>query len=212
MKNKVLVIFIIIIMIFLCHMLTKETYSFDYDNYDYTLFFNEDKNILTEDIKKYISDIDYIIYYNSNYELYDKLNNNYDFMVNFAIDYIVNNIDRYQDDIVLLDNYTYYDKYYNKITTNKYINIDKIYDITYKYFNVKDFIILNKNTNIINNYIALASSNYKNNYLKVKDVSLSINNDDIVCYVRYENNDSNYIYKFKNYNNVLKLENVGVSK
>ena len=211
MKNKYLILLTIIITLIIIHLNNKGTYSYEDTSFDYNLFYKEDDNELANDIKKYISDIDYIIYNNSNYEVYNNLNDNYEFMVNFAIDYIDKYLDKFKDDIVYLDNYTYYDKYYHELSTNKYISIDKLYDITDKYFNMKDFVILNDNVHIVNNYIALTSNTYNESNLVIDNITLNKIDDYIIANITYMNSNTVYSYKFKNYNNILKLVNVGVN-
>ena len=96
-KKVLLIILIMISSVFIIFNIFKKTYAYDYKDYDYTLFYKEDKEELTNDIKKYIYDIDYLIYNNSDFTIYDSLSDNYEFMVNFAVDYINTHKDKYQD-------------------------------------------------------------------------------------------------------------------
>lgn len=211
-KKKILLITLIVISsIFTIFSIFKNTYAYDYKDYDYTLFYKEDSNQLSEDIKKYISDIDYLIYNNSEFSVYDNLSDNYEFMVDFAIDYICMHKDKYKEKIVLLEPYKYIDKHHYNKSTNEYIDIDTIYDITNKYFGVKDFVILNKNVNIINKYISLSSTTKNKIYLEIERINIIEENDKVIASIKYKNDiETNYIYTFKINNNILKIYNVEV--
>ena len=108
MNNKKMLLllgfFLFVIIVF---NIFKNTYAYDYKDYDYTLFYKDNESELTEDIKKYISDIDYLIYNNSEFSTYETLNDNYEFMVNFAIDYISMNKYKYKDNIVSISIYSF---------------------------------------------------------------------------------------------------------
>ncbi len=212
MKKKIFLITLIVITsIFIIFSIFKNTYAYDYKDYDYTLFYKEDREELTGDIEKYIYDIDYLIYNNSNFSIYDSLTDNYEFMVDFAIDYISAHKDKYQDKIVLLEAFKYTDNHYHDKVTNEYIDIDTIYDITNKYFGIKDFLILNDNINMIDKYISLSSNTNKSIYLNIYSINIEEKEDLVFVYVKYINDlDTNYIYTFKIDNNILKLSNVEV--
>lgn len=212
-ENKYIIIGIIIsVMIGIIFVsIFKNTYAYDYSNYDYTLFYKEDKEELTSDIKKYIDDIDYIIYNNSDYSIYDNLSDNYNFMVNFAIDYIIMHKDNYVDRIKVLEDYSYTDVHYNNKITNEYIDIDTIYNITNKYFSVRDFIILNDNVNIIDNYISLSGTSNKKIDLEIENIDITENDNIVKAFITYKyNSDVKYIYIFTIKDNVLKLYNAEV--
>ena len=212
-ENKHIIISIIISVVvgIIFVSIFKNTYAYDYNNYDYTLFYKENKEELSDDIKKYISDIDYIIYDNSDYSVYDNLSDNYSFMVNFAIDYIIMHKDNYLDKIKVLEKYSYIDVYRNNKVTNEYIDIDTIYSITNKYFGLKDFAILNTNINVIDNYISLSGTSDKKVNLEIENVDIKELNGRIEANITYKNNpDIKYIYTFIIKDNVLKLYNVEV--
>ena len=212
MNNKKMLLllgfFLFVIIVF---NIFKNTYAYDYKDYDYTLFYKDNESELTEDIKKYISDIDYLIYNNSEFSTYETLNDNYEFMVNFAIDYISMNKYKYKDNIVLLEPYKYLDKHHNNKVTNEYIDIDTIYDVTNKYFGVKDFTILNNNINIIDKYISLSGTTKNKINLEIDSARISKDNDIITAAIKYKNDsETDYIYTFKINNNILKIYNVEV--
>lgn len=210
-NKKILIILSISLSIFIIFSIFKSTYAYDYSTYDYTLFYKEDNKELTKDIKNYLSDIDYLIYNNSKFTIYDNLNDNYEFMVNFAIDYILMHKDKYQDNIVLLEPYKYTDNHHNSKVTNEYVDISTIYDITNKYFGIKDFIILNNNVNIINKYISLSGTTNRKINLEIDSININKSNDHLVAVIKYKNDlETNYIYTFIISDNVLKIYNVEV--
>lgn len=210
-NKKMLLLLGFFLFVFIVFNIFKNTYAYDYKDYDYTLFYKDNESELTEDIKKYISGIDYLIYNNSEFSTYETLNDNYEFMVNFAIDYISMNKYKYKDNIVLLEPYKYLDKHHNNKVTNEYIDIDTIYDVTNKYFGVKDFTILNNNINIIDKYISLSGTTKNKINLEIDSASISKDNDIITAAIKYKNDsETDYIYTFKINNNILKIYNVEV--
>lgn len=210
-KKIILVILVVISSILIIYSIFKKTYAYDYKDYDYTLFYKKDKEELTNDIKNYIGDIDYLIYNNSDFSIYNNLSDNYEFMVNFAIDYISTHKDKYQDKIVLLETFKYTDEHNHNKVTNEYIDIDTIYDITNKYFGIKEFLILNNNINIINKYISLSSNTNNDVDLDIYSIDIEEVGSVVQANIKYTNDSStNYIYTFRIDNNILKLYNVEV--
>ena len=210
MKDKYLLLILFVISLIGLIIYSNKSYAY-IDNYDYTLFYKEDNNELSNNIKVYLKDVDYLIYNNSDYTSYNTLSDNYEFMVNFALDYIYLNKDKYKDNIVIKDNYNYIDRYNNRLSTNEYISIDIIYDITYKYFGKKDFIILNNNVNIIDNYISLSSNKFIIPNLEINNISISKEEDKVIAKVKYTNDDNTtYKFIFNNDGEILKISNVEV--
>lgn len=105
------------------------------------LYDNSDLDSFKRELYNYIDIVDDSLIVNSSFNISDKLNENYDFLTNFAISFILNNEEYY--DIKFGDEYVYRDLYGNEFRTNKYINIDKIYEITNQVFGVKYYYILN---------------------------------------------------------------------
>ena len=210
MKGKYLLLLLFIISLIGVIIYSNKSYAYT-DNYDYTLFYKEDYNELENNIKVYLKDIDYLIYNNSDYTTYNTLSDNYEFMINFALDYISINKDKYNDKIVIKDNYNYIDRYNNSLSTNEYISIDIIYDITYKYFGKKDFIILNDNVNVIDNYISLSSNKFIIPNLEINNISISKEEDKVIAKIKYVNdNNTTYNFIFNNIDGILKITNVEV--
>ena len=210
MKGKYLLLLLFIISLIGVIIYSNKSYAYT-DNYDYTLFYKEDYNELENNIKVYLKDIDYLIYNNSDYTTYNTLSDNYEFMINFALDYISINKDKYNDKIVIKDNYNYIDRYNNSLSTNEYISIDTIYDITYKYFGKKDFIILNDNVNVIDNYISISSNKFIIPNLEINNISISKEEDKVIAKIKYVNdNNTTYYFIFNNIDGILKITNVEV--
>ena len=139
------------------------------------------------------------------------LNDNYDFLTIFAINFILNNEKYYKNDIVLGDYYTYNDGY-NTYTTNKYINIDIIYDITYNILGKNNYYIINDYLTIENNLLPL---------LLIKDYQFFMDIEEIIDIVKFSNNyevsvkyknmDLIYKYIFEEENNQLIIKNIEVA-
>ena len=201
-----LTIFIITTIIFL----SKGSFSYEYTADNYTLFYKEDYNLLKEDIKTYIDDIDNYLIPNTSYLYSDILTNNYDFLTNFALDYIINHKEIYQDKIINLDNFTYKDVNNKEITTNEYINVEEIYKITDKYFGINNYYIINDNVNITNDYISLSDYTGRVFNSEIKDITISEYDEFLVVIISYTNLD-NYKYTFKINDNVLKIYNIEVA-
>lgn len=200
-----------IIIICLIYFVTDNTYAYQYNVDNYTLFYKDNKDELESDIKKYIDDIDDLLIANSSYELSDNLSENYIFLVNFAMDYIINNYEVYKEKIIKLDKYKYIDRDLNEKIVDDYIDIEEIYNITFKYFGIKNFQIINDNVNIIDNYISLTDYTERRFKLKISSISISYDNNKVLANVLYDN-DCKYLYTFNNYNNVLKINNIEVLK
>ena len=200
-----------IIIICLIYFVTNNTYAYQYNVDNYTLFYKNNKDELESDIKKYIDDIDDLLIANSSYELSDNLSENYIFLVNFAMDYIINNYEVYKEKIIKLDKYEYVDRDLNEKIVDDYIDIEEIYNITFKYFGIKNFQIINDNVNIIDNYISLTDYTERRFKLKISSISISYDNNKVLVNVLYDN-DCKYLYTFNNHNNVLKINNIEILK
>lgn len=198
-------VFILTIVIFI----SKDSFAYEYTRDNYTLFYKEDYNLLKEDIKTYIDHIDNYLIPNTSYNYSDILRDNYDFLTNFALDYIINNRELYQDEIKEITSYTYNDLSNNKKTTNEYIDIEEIYKITLKYFGVDNYYIINDNTNIINNKISLTDYTDRLFTEEIKDVNVEKEDNLLLAKVNYMNGDK-YKYIFSIENNVLKIYNIEV--
>ena len=199
-------IFIITTVVFV----SKGSFAYEYQNDNYTLFYKEDYNQLKEDIKIYLTNIDDYLVPNASYLYSDILTNNYDFLTNFALDYITFNKEEYQDKITRLNEYTYKNVNNKELITDEYIDIEEIYKITDKYFGIRKYYIINDNVNILDNYISLSDYTDRVFNKEIKDITVSNEGNLIVAKVTY-NNDDIYKYSFKIIDNVLKIYNVEVA-
>lgn len=212
MKKKRLLFIIISILAIIgliIVFIANSSYAYEYKNENYTLYYSNDFNELKNNIQEYIAIIDDYLIPNSSYIYSDVLTENYDFLVNFAIDYMINKKEIYNDKIVKLDNYKYKNKYLEDKITNEYIKIQEIYEITDNFFGLRDFVIINDNINIIDDYISLSRYVDTSFDLKINNLSISVNDDTIDAYVYYETGDI-IKYQFKVINKVLKLYNIEV--
>lgn len=197
---KKLFIFICLFLIIIIYLVIDNTYAINEEEYSNIININlELKNnnnyeLLKEEIYNYIDLID-----NTLIPLVttDNLNNNYEFMTNFAVNFILDNYDYYKSKIEILDNYTYTNDYNNTYNTNNYIDVSYIYDITYKLFNKRDYLITNEYFSIIDNKVSLIRLNDYNFKMEI-DKILNINNEDnnLVVEVKYKNIDLIYKYIF----------------
>ena len=151
----------------------------------------EDEDLLVQNIKEFISQNDDILIALSSYEDGEILSDNYDYMTNIAINYILDNKDNYQD----------------KIEDNM-IDIKYIYEITYNFFGKKNYYIKDQ----IDNKIPLIKidKRFKMNLDSIK-IKI-IKNSSIEAYTKYilGKEIMNYKYIFKIENNEIYLENIEV--
>lgn len=195
-KKWFYIIYITFMLIVLFNMISNNSFAYEYKNEKYTLFYKDNMKELSNDISIFLDEIDNYILPNATYMYSNVLTENYDFLCNFAISYIINNREIFNDEIKMEDN-------------NLYVKKDLIYDITNKYFGIKDFQFINKNQLNKDGLILLEEYNgvlFNNKIVSVNAYKMYqyINAD-----VSYENGD-NYRYIFKNNDGILKLYDVEV--
>lgn len=208
MKKILLCLFFMGITILLCNLLDN-SYAYSYNIDNSVLFYKDNHLELENDIKKYISNIDDYILPNSSYLYGDKLVDNYDFLVYFASDYVINNREYYSNYIKNYNECSYLNKRGIDSYTYDYIDINKLYDITDFYFGIRDFIIINDDVCINDNYISLIDYTSDIYNFEIIDINIVDFEDDIKVVISYDNGDS-YLYLFDNAKNVLKLKNIEV--
>lgn len=206
MKKILLCLFLMGITILLCNLLDN-SYAYSYNIDNSVLFYKDNHLELENDIRKYISNIDDYILPNSSYLYGDKLVDNYDFLVYFASDYVINNREYYSNYIKNYNECSYLNKRGIDSYTYDYIDINKLYDITDFYFGIRDFIIINDDVCINDNYISLIDYTSDIYNFEIIDINIVDFEDDIKVVISYDNGDS-YLYLFDNVNNVLKLKNI----
>lgn len=209
MRKICLVMFLFIGIAIVSSGLLNTSFAYFYDIDNSVLFYKENNEELEEDIKVYLSYIDDYLITNSSYLYGDKLSDNYDFLVNFALDFVLNNREYYEEYIIERSNCDYINKYGISNSTNSYVELEEIYKLTDKYFGIRDFSVINDNVCIDNSYISLSDYDDKSFDYEISNVVVNINNSDIIALVDYENGNS-FLYSFYNDHNVLKLVNVEV--
>lgn len=195
-KKWFYIIYITFMLIVLFNMISNSSFAYEYKNEKYTLFYKDNMNELSNDISIFLDEIDNYILPNATYMYSNVLTENYDFLCNFAISYIINNREIFNNEIKKEDNDFYVEK-------------DLIYDITNKYFGIKDFQFINRNQLNKDGLILLEEYNgvlFNNKIVSVNAYKMYqyVNAD-----VSYENGD-NYRYIFKNNDGILKLYDVEV--
>lgn len=200
---------VVIIVLMLTIVSTRNTFAYSYEIDDSVLFFDYDQEVLEENIKKYLEDLDDLLIVNSRFELSDLLVENYDFLVYFALDYVLMYHEIYRDILVEKDIYYYVNRDLETLNTNLYISLEEIYKITDQYFGVRDFQVVNADVLVIDDYISLVDYTKRKFSLDIERVQVSIQENYVLATVYYEN-DVCYLYTFENQNNVLKIRNIEV--
>lgn len=207
--NKIFIFIGVITFIWLFNDFLQNSFAYSYDVESGILFYDDNEEVLQNNIKMYLEDIDGLLMANSNFELSDILVENYDFLTYFAFNYILNNYEYYSDKILELDKHLYIDKNFIQKSTNQYIDVEEIYKITDKYFGIRDYIFTDNNVNIINNKISLLEYANDDFSLIIDRVDVKFSDELVLAYVYYEG-DFCYLYTFSNENEVLKIRNIEV--
>lgn len=213
MKNKIIVSSLIItIVVFLFVSLFRSSYAKEEDinNISFELYDNENIEILEDNIRYFIDLVDKDIILNSSYNFSSNLNENYDFLTKFAISFILNNESYF--DITYGDNYNYIDDYGIQYVSNKYINIQDIYNVTNKIFGINYYYITDDNLIIDNDMVLLVDFDKKDMEMILEDIiNIDVSDNYYDVYVKYMNNDLVYVYRFeKTLNNRLYISNLNI--
>ena len=158
-------------------------------------------------IYDYIDLIDDSLIPTATFNMSNKLNENYDFLTIFAINFILNNEEYYKDKILIGNEYIY-----NDYTTNKYIDIKEIYDITSNILGKRDYYIISDYLNVENDLIPL---------LLIRDYSFNMEIEEIInvnsvenaleVLVKYKNIDLIYKYVLEKQEDKYIISNIEVS-
>ena len=213
MKNKIIVSSLIItIVVFLFVSLFRSSYAKEEDinNISFELYDNENIEILEDNIRYFIDLVDKDIILNSSYNFSSNLNENYDFLTKFAISFVLNNESYF--DITYGDNYNYIDDYGIQYVSNKYINIQDIYNVTNKIFGINYYYITDDNLIIDNDMVLLVDFDKKDMEMILEDIiNIDVSDNYYDVYVKYMNNDLVYVYRFeKTLNNRLYISNLNI--
>lgn len=209
MKKVCLILVLFICSLIVGNELFGSTMAYSYEMDKSVLFYKENINELEDDIKVYLENIDNYLVVNSSYSYGDKLTQNYDFLVHFALDYLISNKEYYMNGIKQRDECTYITKEGNFAVTSDYVDIDMMYEVTDFYFGIRDFLIINDDVCRADGYVSLSDYTSDIFELEINDVLVDVNGNDIDAFVTYDN-DIKYLYSFYNDNNILKLVNVEV--
>jgi len=198
MKNKFVVgILVLVIIVFLFVSVFRGSYANEgMDTIKLDLFYNTNEQIFKDEIKNFIDLIDENIIVNSSFNLSDVLNENYDFLTRFVISFVLDNPEYF--DIVYGNNYIYEDEYGRRYTTNKYISVDALYDITNKIFGVEYYYVLDRNL-VVNEMIALVDfpDNDREINMEIDNINyVDVGNGNYDVYVGYIDYEFDYVYTF----------------
>ncbi len=192
---------------------TKDSYAnIEENQLNLELFQSENQDIFKDNIKNYIDLLDNYIIPTSSFNLSDKLNENYDFLTKFVISLINDNQEYFN--IIEGSNYTYSNELGETYTTNKFIDINLLYEITNKIFGIDYYYILDEKLIVNNNLITLLPYDLNEFSMKITDIK-SINkiNNQYHITVTYQDSDLLYIYQFDIINNDrLVLSNLSVGE
>lgn len=213
MKNKIVVgSLTIAIVVFLFVSLFRGSYAKEenVNNINLELYDNDNMEILKDDIKYFIDLVDEDIIVNSSYNFSSNLNENYDFLTKFAISFILNNESYFN--ITYGDNYKYIDDYGNEYISNKYINVEDIYNVTNKIFGIYYYYITDNNLVINDDMVLLVDTNKGDMEMVLEDIiNINYNNGSYDVYVKYMDNDLVYVYRFeKSLDNRLYISNLSI--
>lgn len=211
LKKRMLLLGIIILVFVI--VIVKDTRAIDSNDLKLNIIFNysPDNKELKDNALNFIDLIDDSIFETFKYDNYSTLNRNYEFLTDFTISFILKNEDFYQNNIKTLEEFQYVTDYGKQYNTDQYIPLNLIYDITDKIFGIRDYTITNKYLNIKDNMVPLLRINNISSKMKIeKIIDLKQVDDYYNFYVKYEELDYTYIYKFKLLEDRLILINLDI--
>lgn len=207
MKKIIILILTIFLLTFLFY---KGTYSLEeVESFNMEIYDNKDINILRSDMLDFVDLVDSSIIRNSSFNLSSKLNENYDFLTMFAISFILEYEEEF--DVIYDDDYTYIDQYGIEYVSNKYVDIDTIYEVTNKILGVEYYLIMDDNL-LVDDKVVLIDFGYREFDMEIdKIINIDIGNKYYDVYVEYIDNELDYVYRFEEVdNNRLIISNLSV--
>lgn len=213
MTKKVIFIGIGILLIIL--IFSKGTLSSEetIEKFNLTLEYNTDENIFKNNIYNFIDLVDDSLIPTSSFLQSSQLNENYDFLTNFAILFILNNEDKYIDKITYLDEYVYVDDYGNVYSTNKYVSVETIYEITSNVLGKDYYYIYNEQLSESDELIPLLLIDNYSFFMEIDEII------DIVkfssgynVYVSYKDMDYKYVYRLEDNDGQLFISNLSIEE
>ena len=207
MRNKILFgSLFIVFMTFILVSIFRDSYAnIEEDKIKLDLYNNSNIEILKEDMLYFIDLVDDNIFINSSFNMSNKLNENYDFLNNFVISFVLDNSEYF--DIGYLD-------YNTKYNVNSYISMDSFYDITYKIFGVEYYYIMDEDIVIDNNILLVRRNNISEIDMVIEEISkIDVRDGYYDVYVKYVDSDIEYIYRFDIGNdNRLYISNLSIGE
>lgn len=216
MKFKYLIIVLLLELLFIfiidnSYALDEETINNISNNLDITLEKENDENILKNNIYNFIDLIDDSLIPTASFSMSSTLNENYDFLTIFAINFILNNEEFYKEDIVIGEDYIY-NYGYGSYSTNKYIDINIIYDITKNIFGKDNYYIINDYLNIENNLVPLLLPDNYTFFMELdKIIDVVKFSNDYQVLLKYKDVDFVYKYIFEEKDNILFIKNIEIN-
>ena len=196
MKNGFIFITLILIIggFFFVSLFRGSYANIEKDTINLDLFYNSDNEILKNNISSFIDLVDENIIINSSYNLSDTLNENYDFLTRFVISFILDNYEYF--DIIYGEDYLYIDSDGREYTSNKYISLDTLYDITYKVFGVEYYYVLDRKL-IVDDMLVLVDLPHDTIEMNIRNINYTkVDNNSYDIYVRYVEMEFDYVYRF----------------
>ncbi len=159
------------------------------DRFDY-LKYDENVNLLYKRIYDFILENDDLLIGLSSYNMSDILDENYDYMVKVAVNYVIDNKDNYE------------------FISDNMISLDEIFKITDYFFDKRDFYVSTDDTDMVK--LVLYDKRFK---LDISDMSIISNNSDgVLVNVLYDNDNmvSSFNFYFGRNDDKLYVKNIEV--
>lgn len=216
MKFKYLIIVILLDLLFIfiidnSYALDEETINSISNNLDITLEKENDENIFKNNIYNFIDLVDDSLIPTASFSMSSTLNENYDFLTTFAINFILNNEEFYKEDIVIGEEHIY-NYGYGSYSTNKYIDINVIYDITKNVFGKDNYYIINDYLKVEDNLIPLLLPENYTFFMELdKNIDIVKFSNTYQVLVKYKDVDFVYKYIFEEKDNILFIKNIEIN-
>ena len=208
MYKRFVIVLLVAVAIYFLYDSLNSSYAYQYhSDYHYKLFYDEDISSLNDNVYRYVSDIDDDIMVTATYEDSSELFQNYSFLTNFAIKYILSHNDLFVNDIISKEDYKYINSFGEEKSTNDYVSVDVIYDVTDWFFGIRDYYI--EDNLLLDGYVPLRDLSISFFTHTIRDVNSYIDGEYVKSDILYSDG-SKYLYSFYVVNNVLKIKNVEV--
>jgi len=174
------------------------------------LEYTMDKAKLQTNIYTFIDQIDDTLIPLYEYQDELNLNDNYQLLTNFALNFISNNLNYYQQKLISGEIYEFTDEFGNESSTNQYVPLDLIYEITSSIFNRKYYYITNKNLTINNNQVPFLAKTHPIEMNIEKIINITPKDSSVFVKVKYQEMDVYYQYEFELTGNKLTIKNLNI--